>query len=411
MGALSQIPAPWLDVTRTLTRLGRRAPTGIDRVELEYLKAFLNAGCDRFLCRTTRGYLLLDDVGGRLVVDLAEERRALGQADLLSRLTFRAKRSRHKAEAALRAVAIDRCRPGALPALLARAAPDGWTYLNVGHSNLSEATLSAFAAGGQSMVMIHDLIPITHPDLVADDQPANFAGRVERVRRYTSHVIANSHATAEALDLHWHGADRRPETIVAHLGVPVVEQMAGTRDPLHFVMLGTIEPRKNHALIVDAWEALAQELPPEDMPQLHIIGHTGWKVEALMQRLHSHPLRGQSIHLHGPLSDEDVHTHLSKATALLFPSITEGFGFPPLEAAMVGATPICSDLPVFRETLGDCVVYVNNPTAYQWKETIKQLIDGKIARPDLSKVKCPTWQEHFEIVADAVITTDPSDRT
>ncbi len=410
MGALSQIPALWLDVTRTLTRLGRRAPTGIDRVELEYLKAFLDAGCDRFLCRTTRGYLLLDKAGGRLMLDLAQGRQGLGRADLLSRLTFRGRRSRHMAEATLRSVAIDRCRPKALPALLARAAPQGWTYVNVGHSNLSEATLSAFGARGRSVVMIHDLIPITHPDLVADDQPANFAGRVDRVRRFASHVIANSHATGEALDLHWHGAKRRPETVVAHLGVPVLERIAGDRDPLHFVMLGTIEPRKNHALMLDAWDALAEDVPASGMPHLHIIGHTGWKVEGLMARLNAHPMLGQSIHVHGPLPDADVRRHLSKASALLFPSMTEGFGLPPLEAAIVGATPICSDLPVFRETLGDCAVYVNNPTAYQWKETIKQLIDGKITRPDLNKVRCPTWQEHFEIVADAVITTDHAGR-
>jgi hypothetical protein len=54
---------------------------------------------------------------------------------------------------------------------------------------------------------------------------------------------------------------------------------------------------------------------------------------------------------------------------------------------------------------------VNNPTAYHWKETITQLIDGKWSVPDLTKGKCPTWQEHFEIVAEAVISRDVRGRS
>ncbi len=406
MGALSSVPGPWLDVTRTLTRVGRGAATGVDRVELEYLKRFLEDGCDRFLCRTTRGFLVLDASGARRLLYLAEGRRALGSADLLSRLTFRGKRPRHRAEADLRAVAIDRCRPGGLRRMIDAQGSGPRTYFNVGHSNLSEEVLSTFGDAGQGFVLIHDLIPITHPEFVVDTQPQNFAGRIERVRRFASHVIANSAATADALAAHWDGEDRRPEVIVAHLGVEAVAAASGSRDPMHFVMLGTIEPRKNHALIVDAWEGLAAELPPDQMPQLHIIGNTGWKVDGLMARLEAHPLRGTAIHVHGPLPDAEMHGHLVKAKALLFPSVTEGFGLPPLEAAIAGAIPVCSDLPVFRETLGDCAVYVNNPTAYHWQETIKQLIDDKMKLPDLAKVKIPTWQEHFEIVAGSVIVRD-----
>lgn len=169
-------------------------------------------------------------------------------------------------------------------------------------------------------------------------------------------------------------------------------------------MLGTIEPRKNHALMVDVWEMLAEELPPEDMPQLHIIGTYGWQFETLLARLHDHPLDERAIFLHGALTDAEVQDHLARATALLFPSVVEGYGYPPLEAALAGAVPICSNLPVFKETLGDCAVYVDNMDAYQWKETIKQQIGGTGIPPDLSTLSFPTWQEHFETVAEAILT-------
>ncbi|WP_224816673.1 glycosyltransferase [Hasllibacter sp. MH4015] len=411
MGAFSHIPDLWLDVTRLLTRVGRGALTGIDRVELAYLREAYASGCNRYLCRTTRGYLLLDRRGAARLIGMVEGASPMGPADWFSRITFRGNRPRHKAEAALREVAIDRCRPSTLPNLLDRATEAGLTYLNVGHSNLSEATLSAISARSDTRiaVMIHDLIPITHPQYVADGQPENFAGRAERVRTHATHVISNSQATSDSLDRHWADKAAPPHRIVAHLGVDGTPRGSRqARDPSLFVMLGTIEARKNHALILDVWDLLAEELPPGDMPLLHIIGAVGWKVDTFMERLNSHPLMEQKIILNGPdglLSDSAVRDQLAKAAALLFPSVTEGFGYPPIEAAMAGAVPICSDLPVYRETLGDCAVYVDSGDAYQWKETIKQCLNGTGVMPDLTQLKVPTWQEHFETVVDALTST------
>lgn len=403
MGAFSHIPGPWLDVTRLLTRIGRDALTGIDRVELAYLQEACAEGCSHFICRTTRGYLLLDQRGAAHLAALATGDAALGVADWLSRLTFRGHRPRHRVEASLRGFAIDRCRPKALAQMLHRHTLPERTYLNVGHSNLSETTLRAFAEPSHSriVVMVHDLIPLTHPQHVVPGQPAKFANRIERVRRYASHVIANSAATDADLAAHWSGLDA-PARIVAPLGVSPRPQSDASRETGHFVMLGTIEARKNHALMVDVWEMLAQDLTPDAMPRLHIIGAVGWKVDALMARLHAHPMLGKSVFLHGPLPDQEVQDHLARAHTLLFPSIAEGFGYPPLEAAMAGAIPICSNLPVFRETLGDCAVYVDSADAYQWKETIKQHLSGIGTAPDLSHLRVPTWQEHFETVAAAI---------
>lgn len=408
MNALGHIPCPWLDVTRLLTRIGRGPLTGIDRVELAYLRAACDAGCATYLCRTTRGYLRLDRRGALCLIEMATGKRALGAADLLSKLTFRGRRPRHRAEAVLRKIAVDRCIPTGLPALIRRGPHQDLTYINLGHSNLSHATLDAFAAlkGARVVVMVHDLIPLTHPQYVADTQPKTFAARMERVRRYATHVIANSAATSHSLDAHWAGRDTPSHRIIAPLGVDRRPPSDLDREPDHFVMLGTIEARKNHTLMLDVWDLLSQELRPEKVPRLHIIGAPGWKVDGLMERLTNHPLFGTKILLNGPhglLDDAAVQDHLARATALLFPSVAEGYGYPPLEAAMAGALPICSNLEVFHESLGDCAVYVDNSDAYQWKETIKQHLDGKHRGMDLSQLKIPDWQEHFDIVADAII--------
>ncbi len=396
----------WLDVTRLVSRAGRGILTGIDRVENAWLEHLIESGPPetRYILRSTRGYLLLDRRGAMRLAEMLASENLPERGDLFSRLMGKGRAPRHRVEAALRAVAVDRALPFGLSRLLARAAPGRFTYLNLGHSNLSHATLTAFARAPQARVavLIHDLIPVTHPDLVADAMPARFAGRIERVRQTADVVICNSDATEADLAVYWQNAPNRPPAFVAALGVDVPVRRAGPRDPRHFVMLGTIEPRKNHALMVDVWERLATQLSPDQMPDLHIIGPTGWKVEALMDRLARHPLLGRSIHLHGPLPEAEVQAHLSRAVALLFPSLAEGYGYPPLEAALMGALPICSDLRVLRNSLGNSAVYLNVTDAYSWSETIKKHVLGMSALPDLPPPEVTRWPAHFEAVTRAL---------
>lgn len=395
----------WLDVTRLASRAGRSVLTGVDRVEFAWLRHLLDqdAPQTRYLLRSTRGYLLLDRIGARRLVGMTAGGALPDRGDLLSRLIGKGTDPRHRTEAALRAVALDRALPNGLSRMIARHVAGPMVYLNTGHSNLSRATLGAFATQPQVRVavLIHDLIPLTHPDLVADGMPGRFAARIATVHDTADLVICNSDATDADLAAHWAGTPTRPPSIVAPLGVDIPARIDGPRDPRHFVMLGTIEPRKNHALMIDVWERLASELPETLMPDLHIIGPTGWRVEALMQRLSRHPLLGRSIHLHGPLPESQVQAHLSRAVALLFPSLAEGFGYPPIEAALAGALPICSNLPVFTKTLGDSAVYRSVNDAYPWSETIRKHVLGMDVLPDLPPPRVASWAEHHETVTRA----------
>ena len=406
---LRQAGPIWLDVTRLVGRVGRGVLTGIDRVELAYLEHLLDIDDDgaRYLLRSTRGYLVLDREGGALLSAFLRGKTPLpARGDLLSRAYGKGSDPRHRVESALRRVARDRCLPGGLWRAIRRQGGAGFTYLNTGHSNLSEATLRAMgtAPGVRIAVLIHDLIPITHPELAQVGMPERFAGRIERVARHADLVICNSAATADDLSRHWAGQAGAPPRLVAHLGVDPPGDIPSDegRRPDRFVMLCTIEPRKNHALMLDVWERLAETLPPERMPDLHIIGPEGWRVEALMARLRAHPLTGRAIHLHGPLPEAEVRAHLERATALLFPSLAEGYGYPPLEALAAGALPICSDLPVFRETLGESAVYLKVNDPYPWAIMIEQHILGMARLPRPSAPPVPGWAAHFDKVGAAL---------
>ena len=71
--------------------------------------------------------------------------------------------------------------------------------------------------------------------------------------------------------------------------------------------------------------------------------------------------------------------------------------------------PICSDLPVLKELLGERAVYLNAQDAYSWAETIKKRISGTLVISARMDPKAPTWQKHFERVA-AALATGPNRR-
>ena len=390
-----------LDLTRLLSRVGLGPLTGVDRVERAYADWVLAVDPDpRFLVRTSRGYLICGADGARAFLQALDAGGPWGKPDFLSRLTGKAANPRHAAEALLRRHALARCLPGGLLPRLSDHLREDTVYLNTGHSNLSEHTLAAVQAlpDLRAAVFIHDLIPLEHPEYSSPGFPAHFAQMLTHVTTRADLILCNSQDTAERLRGRFVDA---PPVLPAHLGVPAParpEPLAFDKDVPRFVALGTIEPRKNHALLLDVWE----KLPEHTRPHLHIVGRRGWADAALLDRLDSHPLRNIAIFEHEGLSDGQVRTLLTGAHGLLFPTHAEGFGLPAVEAAQLGTLPICADLPVLREILGDYAVYLDPLNAYSWMETIKKRSAVSLAAESVAEFRVPTWAEHFRTVEAAL---------
>jgi glycosyltransferase involved in cell wall biosynthesis len=158
------------------------------------------------------------------------------------------------------------------------------------------------------------------------------------------------------------------------------------------VALGTIEPRKNHALLFDIWES-----GTADQPQLHVIGAKGWASPALFAQMDRLIARNLVVH-HPNLDDPAAMALLAGAQALLFPSFAEGFGLPPLEAATLGVPVVANDLPVLREVLGDFAVYLDAADRYSWIEVIAAL---RYQGEKKNSFRPPTWSQHFNNVLTA----------
>jgi glycosyltransferase involved in cell wall biosynthesis len=421
LGATTNNLAPvCLDLTRLMRRVGQHH-TGVDRVEWAYLEWCLSLERPVFgFMRTALGYVLVDRAGLASFHSHMQSG-SWPMAQGLSRLARKLTPLQRRVENWVRQLAIARTLPAGLPKLLHRHFPRGVIYFNTGHSNLSERVLSNFhslttdGSNGKTIVLIHDMIPLDFPEFQRAGTVTAFEARMRRVSRYASHLICNSHQTREDVTRHMTGYGRVPPAIVAHLGVRLNTQLGANLDAAptpvqtapqvpkpYMLIVGTIEPRKNHALLLDIWDKWdsAQEGP---CPHLVICGARGWNNDALLARLDAARAAGKPI-LEINSADDATLVHLMQsATAMLFPSHYEGYGLPPIEAALLGVPVICGDLAIYREVLGTYPVYAKTSDAYAWRRAIHQTLqsDGADCSQAVNKnadFTGPSWDAHFNLV-------------
>ncbi len=377
-----------IDVSRLVSRAGLIS-TGVDRVEFAYLRQIAMDTQAKGLARTALGYVLLDQAGLTALLQ-ADQSGDWRRPDVLSRWNRRLTDAAKRGQSFVRHHAIARCRPNGLRGMLSRQMSGTFVYYNVGHSNLSQRTLAAISlAGGRSTILVHDTIPLDLPDMQREGTVKAFARKLANVERHAGRIVVSTKAVAADCAYHF---DTVPDQVVAPLGVDLAkpEPISPALEPKipYFMTVGTIEPRKNHALLLDIWEGW------EDPPTLLICGRRGWKNEKVFARLDA----GIPGVVEMPnLTDGQIATLLRGAEALLFPSFAEGFGLPPVEAQALGTPVIVSDLPACKEVLGDGAVYLDPTDRYAWEKTLKKknlaVANGtKMARTP------PDWDTHFKLV-------------
>ncbi len=380
---------PVIDLSRSFSRLARGAPTGIDRVERAYLEEVARRE-GWAIIRTPRGFLMFEpDRLARLPEYF--DRSDLDGADLAS---------------TIRAVASSRASSLSIRKIMWRM-PNGLAYINVGHTNLNPQTMRAMMEmpDHRKIVMIHDTIPIDHPEFQTETARAKFIERLTTAINFAHHIIVPSEEVAENIKKRMVGTGHRVPVMVAPLGIDIGGMPLNVErsDKPYFVAVGTIERRKNHSLLLDIWERMHQKMDEARIPELRIIGARGWRNDEVFDRLDNSPYMGRTIFELGPLPDAEMKAHLAGATALLFPSHVEGFGLPPFEATSLGTPTITSPLRSVEIYLGDNAIYADPGDMYQWFQAIRELASEDLAehsrrRVDLRAYRLPTWEKHFDLV-------------
>ncbi|MSU91548.1 glycosyltransferase [Rhodobacteraceae bacterium 2CG4] len=393
-----------LDVSRTVSRFGAGGDTGVDRVERAYVRHLLaRGGRVFFLTRVLGGMALLDARGMTALLAHTDAPGTLPAPDALGLAARRQSPARRRAESAVRRLALGWARHGRAAAMLGGHLRSGFTCVNVGHLHLEPRVLSCLRSAGCATlaVMIHDVIPLDFPEFARPGVPERFRAMLEQVAAEADLLIFNSDDTARRTLRRLPG--RVPDTVTALLGVDPLapDRMPPRADGTHpsFVVLGTIEPRKNHLLLLSVWRQLAEELPEAQVPHLHVIGRRGWENQNITAILDRAPFMNRFVFEHGFLPDDALAARLGAARALLFPSFAEGYGFPLAEALQMGVPAICADLPVYRELAGGIPTYLDPLDGPGWKHAVLSATQ-KGERHEPGQVSVPKWETHFASVFD-----------
>jgi len=395
----------WFDLSRLIWRVFRGKMTGIDRVELAYAEHLLAVAPDRLR-------FVAFDYRGRFRLLPAERTAAfvprIGPA-------WRDGRLHELAPEALRIFLLGLCaspRVRPLPGSL-RAA-----YLNVSTHPLdwTGSVGRMLAETGAAFVpLLHDIIPIRHPEYVPPSWTRRHLRRMATVARYADGVIVNSETTCEEVRPFLRSGQR---VLVAPLGVSVERSTLARREETHpyFLCLGTIEPRKNHILLLTLWRALANRLGPMT-PRLVIVGGRGWENEQVLDMLDRCPAIRPHVEERGRASDAEVARLMAGARALLMPSFAEGFGLPVAEALALGLPVVCSDIPAHREIGRGVPDYLDPLDGLAWAQAVEEY--GAVASPrraaQLKRLQgwtCQSWAEHVDAALgfiDAVVAGTPAE--
>lgn len=372
------------DVTRLVIRNIRGIHhTGIDRVNLEYARWVHRQGGGLCLRRGTELKQLSRDAWARFL---------LGDSQPGNRQTP----ARTQVSLLLRALAFRRPVP---PETTVTVTTHSWLACNNTWHWVQKRRKRAF-------VFIHDLIPIQFPEYSHPREKNLHHRRLDNTLIHGTGIIVNSRCTESAVRQHAGKAGLpEPKILVAPLGhdlpLPALHQNGASTHP-YFVILGTIEPRKNHLLLLTIWRELVKRHGSQ-APHLVVIGRRGWECEQVVDMLE----RCEAIRPHlierNKSSDGEVASLLQGARALLMPSFAEGFGMPVQEALAMGTPVISSPLPAIKEFAGDIPDYAAPYDGARWLELIEDYTRSDSPLRNAQKQRMTgftqvTWPEHFAMV-------------
>ena len=292
------------------------------------------------------------------------------------------------------------------------------------HFNIDQDHEHFFAkarqAGAQVYFVVYDLLPLLLKDTFTPELVEKYGNWLRVVSQQHGAVcisravaaelktwVAHNHpSAAQNLKIDWFHLGADIENSLPSTGLPedatqLLQQLAANPS---FLAVGTLEPRKRHGQMLDAFEQLwAQHVAAN----LIIVGKPGWLTEALTTRLSTHPQLGRQLFWVQSASDEYLEKIYAAASCLIAASEAEGFGLPLIEAARHGLPIIARDIPVFREVAQDHALYFAGDegaalaaAVQRWLALAKQQ-----NTPDSRKIQRQTWAQSAQQLLSRVIST------
>lgn len=268
---------------------------------------------------------------------------------------------------------------------------------------------------------IYDIIPITHPQFCIEDDTLCFIDYVGAALQHADHFIVNSYATGHAIETLCKkiGIEKKEDIPSIHViglggnfskGNQIKEEnIRGEirqigENKKYLLTVGTLEPRKNHKLLLDAYECGLKDINMEVV----IVGFPGWNVEKLLCRIKKHPDYQKGIYYPENVNDDELQYLYQHCFALAFPSRIEGYGLPIMEAFVKGVPVIASDTEINQEIGGNYAVYFADDNVQDFIKTVKMMTDSneiyKAQKEKLSQFMPPTWDQCGQSFGDFLLS-------
>ncbi len=414
----------------TATR-GDGMNTGIQRVVRNIVNAAEGVGSERGVeCRgmyfePTRGFVAIDQLAfpqgqrssgsrpGKLWAMLRKVLASTGALEFVREARQLGRQTKHLVLFPVRRLSREgiQYQPGDILLLIDRSWGRDFPWEEIRYAQSQGAVIG---------LVVYDLIPLQYPQFFERSlqkifsrwwgtarQVADFivaisesvVDDIERIdvvrppRRGSRPLSAGSFLLGAELDGETQGGALRPDLELAF-------PQSGPKNT--YLMVGTLSPRKNHALAIDACDQLWSQ--GIDV-RLAIAGGNGWDSEPLIERIRNHPELGRRLFWLEGVRDHELDICYRRAAGLITPSFAEGFNLPIVEALSKGCPVFASDLPVHREVGGEYAAYfgVNNALALARLMVKQQRGEPLAGVKSPHDFRWPGWIESCRDLLDRVL--------
>ncbi len=297
------------------------------------------------------------------------------------------------------------------PVAAFRFEPDD-VYFSMGldweYNDLERVYRERRRVGFRSVLFCYDTIPVRFPHLMSFDARQHFARYFVDVAHSADRVVAISQTSRrDFLALMEETGGPQPPVDVVHLGTDLDVTESRVRSPFAsleeraFVLcVSTIEARKNHEVLYNAWDRLA-ERHGDALPMLVVVGMVGWGVSDLMFRMRTNPHLKDRILILDNLPDGELAWLYRHCLFTVFPSLYEGWGLPVVESLALGTPCICSTAPAVTEAAQDMATALDPLDTPAWVAAIERLwLDEPMRRAAADRLRHDfrpdTWRAHGE---------------
>lgn len=254
---------------------------------------------------------------------------------------------------------------------------------------------------------IYDIISITHPQYCLERGVYNFADYITAHLLYDDKILVNAQATKSSIEKLCECISVKcPPIEVIPLGADftgikkadeekIPEKVRNAASKPFVLMVGTVEPRKNHKMLLDAYDIGLKNKGFS----IVFAGYMGWNMEAFSERLQNHPDYQNGVYHFEGLDDNAISYLYEKAECLAFLSYTEGYGLPIVEALARNVKVVAADVDVYKEVGKDKCIWVEQDNCEALTEAVTS---GEISNQS-EGIVVHSWDECFERVRKSVL--------